>query len=272
MPSFVHDQITFHYREAGEGLPFIFQHGLGGAVDQPFSVFVPPPGVRMIAFDARGHGLTPLGPPERISLRTFADDLLALLEHLRIERAVVGGISMGAAVTLNFTLRYPERVLGLVQSRPAFLERAEPWSVRTFTLVARLIREHGPAEARERFIASEPYREALAASPEGAASLLRQFENPRLMDLVVLYERIPLDNPQHSLAELERIRVPTLVLANRQDPVHPFEIGETLARLIPGAQLDELTPKSVDRDAHGRDVQRSIERFLRRFLAEHNAT
>mgnify|MGYP001438099078 CR=1 FL=1 len=266
MPTFEHDQITFHYRETGEGLPFIFQHGLGGSVDQPFSVLVPPAGVRMIAFDTRGHGLSqPLGPPERISLSTFADDLLALMEHLRIERAIVGGISMGAAITLNFTLRYPERVLGLVQSRPAFLERAEPWSIRTFTLVAQLIREYGPQEAKVRFEASELYQEVLASSPESAASLLRQFENPRIMDQVVLYERIPLDQPQHRLADLARIRVPTLVLANRQDPVHPYEVGEALARLIPGAELVELTPKSVDRDAHGRDVQRAIERFLQQF-------
>src|SRR5207244_2936176 len=113
--SFYRDGLNFHYREAGDGLPFVFQHGLGGDVSQPFGLFRPPPGFRLLAFDCRGHGETrPLGDPEKVGIAPIADDLLALLDHLRIGRAVIGGISMGAAVALNFTLRYPQRVAGLV--------------------------------------------------------------------------------------------------------------------------------------------------------------
>src|SRR5436305_462059 len=109
MPFFDCDGLTFHYREAGMGTPLVFQHGLGGDVNQPFGLFAPPPGIRLLAFDCRGHGETrPLGNPEKLSLASFADDLLACMNHLAIERAVVGGISMGAAVALNFALRFPE--------------------------------------------------------------------------------------------------------------------------------------------------------------------
>jgi len=101
--NFPQDGIDFHYQSSGLGVPFFFQHGLGADLTQTFGLFRPPDGIRLIGFDCRAHGQTrPVGPPEKISLAAFADDLLALMDWLRIEKAVVGGISMGAAVALNF--------------------------------------------------------------------------------------------------------------------------------------------------------------------------
>ena len=149
MPHFTHDGIQFHFRDEGAGFPFIFQHGLGADLTQPFGLFKPPAGIRLIAFDARGHGLTmPLGDEKKLCFEAFGGDLLALMKHLEIKRAVVGGISMGAALALHFTLRWPERVAGLVLSRPAWLEAPCPWNTRIFTLVSGLIRKHGAARDR----------------------------------------------------------------------------------------------------------------------------
>ena len=61
------------------------------------------------------------------------------------------------------------------------------------------------------------------------------------------------------------IRVPTLVLAHRQDPIHRFAFGARLAAAIPGAQLAVLTPKSIAREGHAAEVQRCLEAFLSRF-------
>ena len=59
---FDRDGLSFHYRDEGDGLPFVFQHGLGGDLSQPFGVYRPAAGVRLIGFDFRGHGETrPLG-------------------------------------------------------------------------------------------------------------------------------------------------------------------------------------------------------------------
>jgi pimeloyl-ACP methyl ester carboxylesterase len=173
MPGFQHDGIRFNYRDEGAGMPFVFQHGLGADLTQPFSLCHPAPeGIRLIAFDARAHGqTTPVGPVERISLKTFADDLAALLDHLGIQRAIVGGISMGAAITLNFTLRFPKRVIGLVQSRPAWLDGPHPWNVAMFSLISRLIREHGPARGKQLFLETPEYRDTLDRWPDVATSL-----------------------------------------------------------------------------------------------------
>lgn len=268
MPYFSRDDLQFHYREEGAGVPFVFQHGLGGDVEQTFGLFRPPPGFRLLTLDCRAHGETrPLGDCDQIGIAAFADDLLAWLDHLRVERAVIGGISMGAAVALNFALRYPARLLGLVLSRPAWLHGPNRENVRLFGHVARLIREHGPERGCELFQQSEDYRRVLQESPDNASGLLWQFEQPRAAETVAKLERIPNDTPNRDAAELCAIAVPTLVLANRQDVIHPFAFGEALAQCVRGSELHELTPKSVSKERHTADVQRFVGEFLVRHFS-----
>ena len=127
MPSIDLDGELFHYACVGEGLPFVFQHGMGADVMQPLSSGGNLAGWRMIAMDCRGHGQTEANlDPARISFAQFAEDLAMLLNSLNIERAVVGGISMGAGVALAFALAHPERVTGLVLVRPAWLDHRFP--------------------------------------------------------------------------------------------------------------------------------------------------
>lgn len=265
MPFFERDGLNFHYLDVGRGIPFFFQHGLGGDVNQPTGLFKPPPAFRLLSFDCRGHGETrPLGTMEKIGIAVFADDLLALMDSLNISRAVIGGISMGAAVALNFTLRFPDRVLGLILSRPAWLIGPMLRNAEIYSYIAQLIRQHGYILGLERFKESEYYIETLCESPAAADSLLGQFETLRATEAVVVrLERISSDAPLYDLQELAAIAVPTLVLANRQDPIHPYDYGEVLAREIPKAEFKELTSKSVNRERHGAEVQTFIETFLR---------
>jgi pimeloyl-ACP methyl ester carboxylesterase len=275
MACFEHDGITFHYRDVGRGVPFVFQHGLGGDVRQPGSIFSPPPGVRVLCLDARAHGRTqPLGDPSALTFDTFGDDLVAWLDHLRLGRAVLGGISMGAGVALNVAVRHPERVAGLVLSRPAWLDGPmPPENVARYAAIARLLRAAGAAEHPEQalrsavaeFEASEDYRGLLAGSPDTAQSLRGQLTNERAVAAVARLERLPADRPLADLRAAAAIRVPTLVLAHRLDPIHRFAFGEALARAIPRALLAELTPKSIARERHAPEVQRCLEVFLGRF-------
>ncbi len=217
----------------------------------------------MLAFDCRVYGQTvPLGDYRKISIAAFADDLAALLDHLSIPSAVVGGISMGAAVALDFSLRFRNRVMGLVLSRPAWLDEPFPADRNAFLKIAKLLRQHGAIRGADLFKETKEYQKCLRESPDAAESLLGQFSHPRAEETVVKLERIPLHIPAHKREDWTSITVPTLVLANRQDPIHPYEFGETLARLIPGAEFRELTPKSVSVEAHAADVQRHIEAFL----------
>ena len=61
-----------------------------------------------------------------------------------------------------------------------------------------------------------------------------------------------------------KIKSPALVLANCQDPIHPFEFGEILAQEIPGAEFRELRPKSISVEDYNRDTQKFLSEFLTR--------
>lgn len=81
-------------------------------------------------------------------------------------------------------------------------------------------------------------------------SLLNLFGDPRAEETVIRLQRIARGAPRRSLGELAAIPVPTLVMVNRNDPVHPFEYGAILAKAILGAR-------------HAADVQLCIAEFLK---------
>jgi pimeloyl-ACP methyl ester carboxylesterase len=271
MPYFDRDNLRFHYldRQAHTGAaPFFFQHGLGSESDRVFAVIDPPAGFRLLGMDCRGHGRTvPLGDLDKLSFGSFADDLVALMDHLQIPQGIVGGTSMGAGVALNCALRYPTRVLGLILLRPAWLDAPMPDNARIFGLIAQLIREHCPARAMAIFKDSPAYGSMLAESPDSANSLLDLFSQPRAAETVAKLERIPQDAPSRERALWRGIAVPTLVLANRQDPIHPFEYGMILAHEIPKAHFVELTPKSVSLAQYTSDLNRALSNFLNQHFA-----
>jgi pimeloyl-ACP methyl ester carboxylesterase len=265
MPEFQRDGLTFHYQDGGQGTPVFFQHGLGADMTQPLGLLQPLKGFRLLAFDCRAHGETrPFGHEAKLNFDCFADDLIALLDHLEIPQAVFGGISMGAGISLNAALRYPERILGLILSRPAWLDTPSPTNLRVLGVIARLIREHGARAGRQQFLESADYARLQAESPDAASSMVGQFESARAEDGVARLERMLNDVPSRDRWRWKKIDVPILVLANRQDPVHPWALAETMAKEFNNAELAELTPKSVSKELHAADVQRTIERFLER--------
>lgn len=265
MPTFAHDGLNFYYRESGSGVPFVFQHGLGADIEQPFEAFPPPRGCRLIAFDCRYHGRTePRGPVERVSVSTFAEDLGALLDHLQIDSAVLGGISMGAAVALRFACSRPDRLLGLVQVRPAWLVGPNHRNAAVFSSIAELLRTRGTILGRQEFAASALYQSIAEESADAADSLAGQFEKPFAVERAARLERIPKESVVDSLRDLSKIGVPTLVLANQMDPIHPYDFGKEVARSIPGAILEPITPKSISTEMHFRELRSHLTTFLRK--------
>jgi pimeloyl-ACP methyl ester carboxylesterase len=269
MPFCKRDGLDFHYRDDGGGVPFVFQHGLGGDVNQPFGLYRPLPTVRLIGFDMRGHGETqPLGDVGKLTIASLADDLLGLMEHLEITQAVVGGISLGAAVAVNVANRFPERVLGLVLVRPAWIDRPLAENVGRYAKIAGLIREFGVEEGLARFRTSPEFQVIKGESPDCARSLVGQFEQPRAAECVTPLERLAADTPCSDRRRYSDIRVPTMVLGNHQDPIHPWHLAKSLADLIPGASLEEITAKSVSVERHAADVQHAIDDFLGRHFPD----
>ena len=266
MPFFTHDGIIFHYLEKGNGTPFFFQHGLTGDAEGVCALIGTVQGCRLISFDCRAHGkTTPVGDTKKIGFNAFADDLVSLMDHLGIAKAIIGGTSMGAGVALNCALRHSGRVAALILLRPAWLDAPNAENVRVFSMIADLLKKHGTTSGLEVFRKTSIYASIVEVSQDSANSLLSQFGNPRALEAIARLERIPSDAPNWDRREWLSIRVPTLVLANRQDPIHPFEFGETLAKQIRGAVFKEVTPKSINLQKYTLELREFIADFLRRF-------
>ena len=122
MEKFVHNGLTLEYEISGQGEPFFFLHGMGGSVEQIQSIYQPIPGARLISLNQQGHGSSE-ADWSNLTFGSLADDLRALMDYLEIRQATIGGISMGAAVCLNFAVRFPDRVKQLLLVRNAWTDR-----------------------------------------------------------------------------------------------------------------------------------------------------
>lgn len=271
--SFHHQGIDFWYAEKGAGdhgnidgqrrLAFVFQHGLGGDRRQPMELYEHREDVHLIAMDCRGHGKTqPLGDPDLLRFDTFADDVVALLDHLGVDEFVAGGISMGAGVALNLALRYPQRVRGLLLVRPAWLAQPCPPNLDCMVEVGQWIRDYGTDRGRAGFLASALYLRLQQEAPYTASSLLAQFDEPRAADAWPRLLHLPADAPNRDPAAWRTVTVPTLVLANYADLTHPYAYAETLAAAIPNATLVEVPSKALDQPAHIAAARTLIDDFL----------
>jgi len=130
--TYISDETRLSYRENGDGAPVVFLHPtpLNGEYWRPLIERLPQ--VRAIAPDFRGHGASELGTrlpaggfarvPDApvLSMGQLASDVLALLDHLRLQRAAFAGCSIGGYVLLELWRRAPERMtaLALICSKP----------------------------------------------------------------------------------------------------------------------------------------------------------
>ena len=106
--------VRIHYTDEGQGEPLLLVHGLGATADLNWRL----PGItrmlarhfRVIAMDIRGHGLS--GKPEDSSQygTQMVDDVVRLMDHLKIKRVHIAGYSMGGFIALNLLAHHPDRV------------------------------------------------------------------------------------------------------------------------------------------------------------------
>src|SRR5680860_1160566 len=123
MPTIDRGDLTLYYAERGDssGPPVVLLHGLTMSSRTMERLADSLDDHRVLLLDLHGHGKsTTLREPERYLIGEFADDVVALLDHLEIDRAVIGGLSLGANVSYEVALRHPERVRALVLEMPVF--------------------------------------------------------------------------------------------------------------------------------------------------------
>jgi pimeloyl-ACP methyl ester carboxylesterase len=146
--------ITTWYEFRGEGPLLVLTHGFAGPTDGwPPVVSELTERHRLLLYDVRGHGRTSVPDAATFSIPQLAADLAALLDHLEIERAHVGGVSMGGMISAQFACDYPERLRSLLLMDTTAGNQGDPATapieadlVRIFERSEAIVREHGLEE------------------------------------------------------------------------------------------------------------------------------
>jgi len=189
-------------------------------------------GYRVALLDLLGHGRS--DKPTHAStyrIDSYADQVVALLDHLGVERAVLGGLSLGANVSLFAATRYPERVRALILEMPV-LERAVPAAAMVFVPMV-LAAHYGRSVLnltsgllrrvpRTRFGPLNSVLNAGSLPPDATSAVLHG----------VLVGPVAPTQEQRSA-----IAIPTLVLAHRRDFIHPFDDAVGLVGRMPNGVL-----------------------------------
>jgi pimeloyl-ACP methyl ester carboxylesterase len=193
---------------------------------------------RLVAFDQRGHGdSTPVRDPALYDPEAMAADAAAILDSLGVDRAIIGGESMGAATALLFAARWPERVEGLLLVAPAFGRRPNPDQVRLAGLGDEIDRV-----GMERFLANsaERLRSIHGAPPDVLAVVRRMHLSHDPRSLAAAFRAVSVWTFEPDLTRLRARRPPTAVLGWAGDPLHPVALAREAASSLPGAVFEEL--------------------------------
>lgn len=258
MPDFVHNNIRLHYETEGDGIPFIFLHGLGGDLEQIRNLYQPVEGVRLILPDQQGHGTSEVNW-SAYHFQTLADDVIALADHLKIDKFYLAGISMGAAVSINIAVRYPERLRGLLLIRNAWTDKPMGAGIQElFRECARCLKDRSISDFRK----TGAYSLIFALSDYTAKTFCRYFEEDASLRNYQKFLILPGLAPIEASSDLSGVRVPVIILANHQDPVHPFAYGCYYQKHIAGAKLYEIVSKDEDESRHKAAVNRYILELL----------
>jgi pimeloyl-ACP methyl ester carboxylesterase len=213
-------------------------------------------GYRVVLLDLLGHGSSdkPVHAAE-YRLDVYTEQVVALLDHLQVDRAVVGGVSLGANVSLHVAARHPQRVQGLILEMPV-LERAVPAAALTF-VPALLAVHYLPPVAR---FVSRVASWASRRSNELVAGLLAPLASAPEVTTAVLHG-ILVGPTVPTVDERRSIRAPALVLGHRADLIHPFSDATSLVRQMPDARLVEAT-SIIELRLYPQRLLGEVERFL----------
>jgi len=225
MPSFQHDDLEISYLDEGEGEPIVLVHGFASNKEinwvlPGWTAALKRAGRRVILLDNRGHGQSSKPhDPKAYDMPRMAGDTLALLDHLKLDRADYLGYSMGGRIGMFLALRHPDRIrssaLGGIGS-----------SIIT-----------GPGRRDQIVAALEAKSADEIADP--VAKQFRVFAEQTKSDLKALIACMEGLRHQFSAEELASCRVPMLIVRGGDDDDIAGPI-EDIARIIPGCEYIEI--------------------------------
>ena len=250
---------SLHFTKRGTGTPFLFQHGLGARLEQPQGLLSEIEGVELISMDCPGHGQSPLPAEKRPSFSWYTQLLHELSEDLQIEKTIVGGISMGAGISIRLALTHPEKVKALVLVRPAWLDTPTPENLSILLTAAGYM---GSPTGKDEFQQEEAFIKIKKELPLAAQSVMGVFASSQREEIPLVLQSMVGDAPFQAIEELKQIQVPCLIIGNDDDPLHPFSMAETLSAHISGSQLKKVVSRYIDNAQHKTTLTQIVSTFI----------
>ena len=230
------DRIEFTEYGAGDRWVVLI-HGqlMVRRMHQPLARFIAAAGFHVVTVDLLGHGRSdrPVDPKE-YSMAAFGEQVVALLDHLGAEQAVLGGTSLGANISLEVADAVPERVKGLLVEMPVLDNGLEAG------LIA-----FGPLMFVARFLplSVTALRTVTRAVPRGVVpfwvGIVLDTLNQRPAAMAATIHGIFFGRIAPSSRRRKQITIPALVVGHRGDPIHPAADAAMLAEEMPNARFVE---------------------------------
>jgi pimeloyl-ACP methyl ester carboxylesterase len=215
--------------------PLILVHGLllSQKMHRQLAEDLAARGNRVITVDLLGHGESDR-PRDmwRYSMHFFGKQLVALMDHLEVEQAVVMGTSLGANAALELADMAPERLRGMVIEMPV-LDNALLWSALAFTPLLVALTFGEPVMKLLARVARAVPRRLLPHYGNVMLDVVRQDPGPGGAVLQGLF----FGRVAPHRVERHTFKTPALVLGHRRDPVHPFSDAGMLAEELPNGRL-----------------------------------
>jgi pimeloyl-ACP methyl ester carboxylesterase len=233
------DGVRIYYEQHGtEGSTLALAYGLGGTTaGWDVNVEALSARHRLLLWDPRGHGRSGSPrDPSKYRFSRWADDLRSVLDQIQVQKAHVGGLSLGGAIATHFALRYPARVLSLVIASSG-TAAGRPLSVGDLLMRARSVQlavEEG-MDAVAEFAMSENanYRARLALDPGAREEILAEYRSADRMGYANSV-RVMIGS-EYIADQLPTIKVPVLLLTGDCDPT--LRTMRAIHRQIPGSKF-----------------------------------
>ncbi len=243
MPKVKVNGIELAYEVYGEGVPLVLAHGFTATKEMwdgqtgPFSKRY-----RVVVYDVRGHGDSQAPPADDpgYTLDTFVEDQRALMAHLGIAQAYVGGLSMGGMIAMRFALQHPEMVRALLLcDTAAGMASDSPWYRQieaNRTAIETFVRSQGVLAVMRNLYAQRAQLTGFSLPAELPAGVLRHIDRLQKMSVDgFLGGGRALGEQESVLDRLSGIAAPTLILTGDRDYLRGA--SEQMEQRLPDARL-----------------------------------
>ncbi len=224
------DGLSIRYQSAGSGVPILLLHGWGASMETFEPLFQAlSHGFRAIALDLPGHGQSSL-PPEPWHVSNYLDLVLKFMDATGLDRPHIVAHSFGGRITIKLASSHPHRAGKLLFTASAGVPTRQRLRTRVRKLLGATAGNLQRA-ARTRFPASEPLIRRINAR------LLPKLASRDYLQAGPLRETLINVVSEDLTSYLSSIQSPALLLWGDQDRETPLSSGETMASLIPNAEL-----------------------------------